>query len=125
MPSQQSLAYHVSHDRTKSVRLLLLPALIVAALTAQTIDTGILRNITDPSGAVIAGATITITKIDTGVKRATQSAADGKYEVRYLVPGEHNVEVQAQGFRTARASNLVIRINQQARLDIPGGRLGG
>jgi hypothetical protein len=86
-------------------------------LTAQTLDTGLLGTITDPTGAVVAGAAVSITQTATGVRRTTQTAADGKYEVRYLVPGEYSIEVRAQGFRAARASSVVVQINQQARLD--------
>jgi outer membrane receptor protein involved in Fe transport len=86
-------------------------------LFGQTLDTGILGNIADPSGAIIAGAAVAITQTATGVRRETQSAADGKYEVRYLVPGEYSVEVRAQGFRAARASTVQVQINQQVRLD--------
>lgn len=98
-------------------RIGLLLVLLAVLAWAQTLDTGILGTVTDPSGAVVANASVSITQTATGVKRTTQTAADGKYEVRYLVPGEYSVEVQAQGFRTARASNIVIQINQQARLD--------
>src|SRR5215813_7753061 len=88
-----------------------------ASLFAQTLDTGILGTITDATGATVAGAQVTITQTATGVKRTTQSGADGNYQVRYLVPGEYVVEVQAQGFRAARTSGIEIQINQQARLD--------
>ena len=100
-------------------RIALLLVLVAALAWTQTLDTGILGTVTDPSGAVVANASVSITQTATGVKRTTQTGADGKYEVRYLVPGEYSVEVQAQGFRTARASNIVIQINQQARLDFP------
>jgi hypothetical protein len=43
---------------------------------------GILGTITDPTGAVIANAVVSITQTATGVRRETQTAADGKYEVR-------------------------------------------
>jgi hypothetical protein len=91
--------------------------LLAATLSGQTLDTGILGSVTDPTGAVVANASVSITQTATGVKRTTHSAADGKYEVRYLVPGEYSVEAQAPGFRTVRASSIVIQINQQARLD--------
>jgi outer membrane receptor protein involved in Fe transport len=100
------------------MRVSFVPFFVVTiGVYAQTLDTGILGTITDPSGAVVANATVSINQTATGVKRTTSSAADGKYEVRYLIPGEYSVEVQASGFRTARASSIVIQINQQARLD--------
>lgn len=89
-----------------------------AFLLSQTLDTGILGVVTDPSGAAIAGATVSISQVGTGIKRNTQTAADGKFEVRYLVPGEYSVEVQAAGFRAAVAKSLTLQINQQARLDV-------
>lgn len=97
--------------------LLLFAAAAFLLLSAQSIDTGILGLITDPSGAVVAGANVTITNTGTGVKRPVTSASDGKYEIRYLVPGEYTVEVTAPGFRPARASAIAIQINQQARID--------
>ena len=92
-------------------------AVCVFPATAQTLDTGILGTVSDPAGATIAGATVTIGSPATGFSRVVKTAADGKYEVRYLVPGEYTVEVQAVGFRTERRPRVVIQINQQARLD--------
>ena len=101
----------------KLILTLLFGAATFNFLTAQTLDTGILGLITDPSGAVVAGASVTVTNTGTGVRRVTVSASDGQYEMRYLVPGQYTVEVTSPGFRPARASNLGIQINQQARLD--------
>src|SRR5215467_13569691 len=89
----------------------------ILGLTAQTLDTGILGTIVDPGGGSTAGASVTISSPATGFSRVVKTGADGKYEVRYLVPGEYTVEVQAQGFRTERRPGVVIQINQQARID--------
>ncbi len=88
-----------------------------AVLCAQTLDTGILGNVTDPSGAVVAGAAITISQPATGLARSVSTATEGKYEVRYLVPGEYTVEVRASGFRSERRTGINIQIGQQARID--------
>jgi hypothetical protein len=92
--------------------------LVTGLVHPQTIDTAILGTITDSTGAVVANAMVTITQEATGVKRQTTSNAEGKYEVRYLVPGEYVVDVRAGGFRTARTGKLTIQINQQARIDV-------
>jgi hypothetical protein len=94
-----------------------LAAVCILPLAAQTLDTGILGNVTDPTGAAIAAGVVTISSPATGVRRTVNTSADGKYEVRYLVPGEYTVEVAAPGFRTERHTNVVIQINQQARID--------
>ena len=93
--------------------------LLCGMALSQTLDTGILGTVTDPTGAAVAGAAVTITQTATGVKRNSVTAADGKYEVRYLVPGEYTVQVTASGFRAAQATNLTLQLNQQARLDVP------
>ena len=53
----------------------------------------------------------------TGQSRTVKTASDGKYEVRYLVPGVYNIEAQATGFRTVRSTNVTVQINQQVRAD--------
>ena len=83
----------------KPILTLLFGAAVLNFLNAQTLDTGILGLITAPSGAVIAGASVTVTNTATGVKRLAATGPDGKYEIRYLVPGQYTVEVTSAGFR--------------------------
>src|SRR5712692_1339833 len=91
--------------------------LVAGALWAQTLDTGILGTVADPTGAVVSSATITITQPATGLTKTITTDSSGHYEVRYLVPGEYMVEVKAEGFRSERRTGIVIQINQQARID--------
>jgi hypothetical protein len=83
---------------------------------SQTLDTGILGTVSDPQGASISGAEVTISNPATGVSRGVKTGSDGKYEVRYLVPGDYTVAAQASGFRTERRTGVTIQINQQARI---------
>jgi hypothetical protein len=89
----------------------------IAPVAAQTLDTGILGTVTDPSGAIVATAKITITQSATGVARSVVTDSGGRYEVRYLVPGEYVVEASAQGFRTERRSGIEIQIGQMAAIN--------
>ncbi|HLJ18036.1 MAG TPA: TonB-dependent receptor [Bryobacteraceae bacterium] len=100
----------------KSTSFLLL-GWALGSLCAQTIDTGILGEVKDPSGAAIVAATVTIRQPATGVVRTITTDNGGHYEVRYLLPGEYTVEAKAQGFRAARESGVLIQIGQQARID--------
>src|SRR5215467_8777256 len=84
---------------------------------AQTLDTGILGNVTDPSGAAVSGAAVTITQAATGVTKTAATDTGGRYEVRYLTPGEYTVEVKAQGFRSERQTGIVIQIGQLAPIN--------
>src|SRR6266436_3869535 len=86
-------------------------------LAAQTLDTGVLGTVLDPQGGTVPAASVIISNTAMGVSRTVKTTADGKYEVRYLVPGEYSIEVHATGFRSERRTGVVIPINQQVRID--------
>lgn len=67
--------------------------------------------VTDPNGAVVPGATVKATNNATNLIRSTTTTGDGSYTIQTLLPGEYNVEVEAQGFnkQTLRA---VVNITQ-------------
>jgi hypothetical protein len=76
--------------------------LVSSLLRAQTtISTGsIVGTVTDPQGAVIAGAKITITDKGTAQAISTITTAAGTYTSGALIPGDYAVRVEAQGFKT-------------------------
>ncbi len=93
--------------------LLLVTGLSVAwAQTAQIAGT-----ITDPTGAVIATADITITRLETSLERKTASNAKGRYAVPLLPPGRYRVSVQHDDFVTATRSGILLSADQNVRLD--------
>src|SRR5271168_228 len=105
----------ISHRRTPLARLI--PIFIAAAfifwisgplLAQSTTATGSIQGtLTDPSGAVVAGAKITITNKDTGqVLRVTTSSA-GTYNSGALVPGDYSVRAEATGFKTVEEGVVV------------------
>jgi hypothetical protein len=87
-----------------------------ASAFAQSVDTGIVGGVVDTSGAVIPGATITVTNQSTGVANTVVSGINGAFEIRYLGPGAHVVDVTLQGFRAQRTT-IVLRVAQMMRLD--------
>jgi outer membrane receptor protein involved in Fe transport len=90
--------------------------LCVRPLAAQSVDTGILGIVSDVSGAVVPGSTVTVTSGSTGVVQTVVSGTDGAFEVRYLVPGEYVVEAGLSGFRAERRV-ITLRVGQMARLN--------
>jgi Carboxypeptidase regulatory-like domain/TonB dependent receptor-like, beta-barrel len=88
----------------------------VASLWSQSADTGILGIISDASGAVVPGSTVTVTNASTGVLQTVVSGPNGAFEVRYLVPGSYVVQAELPGFRTERRS-IELRLGQMARLN--------
>jgi hypothetical protein len=86
------------------------------ALLAQ-VPTGHVRGqVTDPTGAVIPGATITV-KNSSGLVVSSVSNGAGEYEVRHLAPGKYTVSVTAKGFAPA-AKEIEITVDQGKQVDI-------
>ncbi len=83
---------------------------------AQSVDTAILGTVTDSSGAVVPGATVTILSEATGVTKAATTNAQGEFEVRYLTPGAYDVTVQANGFSSQTQKGIVVQISQQEKV---------
>ena len=85
-------------------------------LLAQT-DAEIGGTITDPSGAVIPGVSVTVTNVDTGVARATVSNELGFFIVPLLQPGNYQIELTSEGFRPIMRTGLTLHVNEQARIE--------
>ena len=66
--------------------------------------------VTDPQGAVVPNAKVTVRSQATGAERITQTDAEGNYQVASLQPGLYRVEVQAQGFQAQAASDLSVEV---------------
>ena len=101
--------------------LLLVMVLLLSAATsvwAQTFRGTVLGTVTDTSGAVIAGATVKIHNVDTGLERATQTSADGSYNVPELPIGTYTVSCSQSGFQTAVIKGVVVDVATNRRVDV-------
>jgi hypothetical protein len=91
--------------------------LAAASLSAQTFRGTILGTVNDPSGAVIAGAKVTVKNTGTGLERSTETSADGSYSVPELPIGSYTVTVVQQGFQTFIATSVVVDVATERRVD--------
>jgi hypothetical protein len=91
----------------------LLPPAAQAQLTGQGAIQG---TVTDPSGAVVPGARVTITNTATNVKSTTVTTGAGDFNVS-VAPGNYNVSVSASGFRTAVQERVTV--NAMASINVP------
>ena len=94
----------------------LVTLLLCASLTpAQSGTTGALTGtVTDPSGAVIAGAAVTATNIGTGQERTATTDASGGYKFSLLPPGNYSVKFSAAGFKTAEIASVTVNATETA-----------
>lgn len=96
--------------RSRGVALVL-PALLfffIPGLLAQGQFGGITGTITDSSGAVIPGATVTITDMNTNRRVVVTSTSDGTYLARSLSPGTYSITVAKHGFKTVTQSPIIV-----------------
>src|SRR5262245_10133643 len=94
--------------------LMLLSAARVYAQTSGEI-TGL---VTDPSGAAVAGATVTVTNKATGATRISATNSEGFYAFPSLLPGVYELKIERQGFKTAQLDNITLEVQQTARRDV-------
>lgn len=87
-------------------------------LAQTTISTGsVVGTVTDPSGAVVTGAKVTISSKATGQMITTSTTSSGTYTSGALTPGEYHVRVEGQGFKTAELT-LTVQVNTTASANI-------
>jgi hypothetical protein len=91
--------------------------LTVAALHAQNISGTILGTVTDPSGARVAAASVTITNKATNQSVRVTTANDGYYEASYLPPGPYTTQVVMRGFKTVVRSDIELQVESRLRID--------
>jgi hypothetical protein len=93
-------------------------AILFAAVGFAQAPTAMLTGrILDSTGAVIAGAKVTITHIETNETRTAISDSQGSFTVTNLALGRHSVVTEKSGFRRLEETGLELQVNQQARLD--------
>jgi hypothetical protein len=93
--------------------------LLLSALTiwAQAETGQITGAVSDPTGAAVADASISVRNVDTGATRVTVSNADGLYAVTNLMPGEFEINVTAPGF-SAYKSRVSVAVGAKVGLDV-------
>jgi hypothetical protein len=103
--------------RTRKLVLLLVCLLIPSPLLAQSDWGNITGVVTDASGAVVAGAAVTIMSTATNTAKTTISSSSGQYNLP-LAPGAYQVQVSLSGFKKYLATNVVVTAATAVRLDI-------
>ncbi len=84
---------------------------------AQVLYGTIVGNVKDPTGAVVPGATITVTQTQTGLTRQVKTDSRGGYTASTLSAGTYTVKIEAKGFRTYSKSNVAVAVSTVSRVD--------
>jgi hypothetical protein len=100
-----------------SCAALLVMALCATTSWAQTFRGTIQGIVTDPTGASVAGAKVTIRNADTGAERVTQTNEAGAYNVPELQIGTYRVTIEKEGFQAAVTTGVVVDVAAQKVVD--------
>src|SRR5262245_14910808 len=93
--------------------------LAASAALGQEITGNIVGTVTDQSGAVVAGATVTITNLDKNVVvRTATTEANGNYSAPLLPIGHYSVTVDANGFRRAVQRDIELNVNERLTINL-------
>jgi carboxypeptidase family protein/TonB-dependent receptor-like protein len=84
---------------------------------AQVTTGSILGTVKDNTGAAVKGARVTVTDLARNATTNYTTDDEGNYTAPFLIPGSYSVAVEAQGFKKAVTSNVVLQIDQKARID--------
>jgi hypothetical protein len=103
----------------RPVAFLMTLGALVAVSIAQTAGTGaIAGTVTDPGGAVVVGASISVIDVGTGLTRTAVSTSAGTYLVPLLQPATYRVEVSKSGFKVSVSAEIPVHVTETATLNV-------
>jgi hypothetical protein len=90
---------------------MLAAAVLLTTVAQAQVDTGsIVGTITDPSGAVVSGAKVTLTNVGTGIALSTTTGSDGVFKFSPVRIGTYKVDASFQGFKTASQTDVKVDV---------------
>ena len=119
IPSEFSTSFWGLANRITFLLLATLGVLLFSvSLFSQGSNGRILGTVTDQSGGVISGATITIIDKDRGVAATLTTDTAGEYNAPQLLPGTYIVRAEANGFRRLERQNVLLEVGKEVRVDL-------
>jgi hypothetical protein len=106
----------------KFFRALALFSVVAVGLFGQT--TSVNGTVTDPTGAVIPNAALTLVNVQTGAQRDVVSDTQGRYSIPQLQPGTYKLTAKSSGFSDAVINNVVLQVNEPATVPVVFEKLG-
>ena len=107
-----------SRVASRGLALVLAGLLLTSSAFAAEVTASLLGTIRDASGAVVTGATISLTNTQTNVTKKTQSGNDGEYSFTLVPVGQYRLMVERSGFRKYVQDGIILQVNQAAKQDI-------
>src|SRR2546425_339921 len=117
----ESFSWRVKMTRRSVWGVISVLALLLCVLTpkasAQAIYGSVFGTVTDPQGAAIAGAKVTVTSVAKGVSTETTTNESGNYTVTHLIPDAYRVKIGTAGFKSYDVPSVQVSADAAVRLD--------
>ena len=104
-------------NRSFALALVACLALVAASAVGQTFYGSVVGTVQDSTGAVIPGASVTLTSLGTGAQRVQETEASGLYRFVNLVPGQYRLEARSEGFKQFSQEPVVVVVEASIRID--------
>ncbi len=85
---------------------------------AQESRAAIFGTVTDPNGAIVSGASVTVTQVTTNLSVTTVTGSEGQFKIPSLPIGDYRIEAGATNFAKAELTDLLLRVGEERRVDI-------
>src|SRR5262245_41658992 len=104
----------------RAFALLLFGCVVTLAVpaSAQDVRASISGIVTDASGSVVPGATVTAPSVERNTTSSTVTSETGNYLVQFLLPGTYRITAELSGFKKLVRENILLQIGDRARIDI-------
>src|SRR6202789_3782964 len=118
MPSLRARWTRIWLTRICPIALCLVISLsIPAALHAQSANGRIVGRVSDPTGAILSGAKVTLSNEATGISRDAKSNDSGDYSFVDVAPGTYTVQFELKGFKKNVQKSVIVDVNQVVTLN--------
>src|ERR1041385_230148 len=109
--------FHDSLSRRAVLAILVVAIMFGAShrASAQVLYGSLVGNVTDPKGAVIPSAAITVTNQGTGIAKTATTDPTGAYQFIDLQPGNYTLKVSVSGFKTHERRDIPVTLNNVTR----------
>ena len=122
MSSINSFWKRFSVGGSKRAVQLLTVALAVLVLSFPAFSQGnlgrVMGTVTDQSGGVVTGATVTVVDVDRGITRTLATDDAGEYNAPNLTPGNYTVRAEAKGFKRLERQSVDVGVGKEVRVDL-------
>lgn len=109
---------HTRSNAARAALALMLSVFLAGPALAQSFRGSVLGTVSDESGAVVAGATVTAKSVATGVTRSTVTDESGDFAIAELPVGVYEISVQREGFQTALVQDIEVAVSGERRVDV-------